>query len=314
MDIYLDWNIFDRIEKITQLQDSDRRTFESLEKIISNEKVSIPYSNAHLNDLLRGFKKNSYFIDKHLDTLEKLTNNLCICQYWNHEHVVWHNRSVKEFFKEKKEEIESEPETFLELVDFDETGILKSYIKAFELIPLPKQFYDCYKYDSLFGIIYPTSRKEKNMLALCNDLHAFSMRLKTDYSVYKSLRSFLVKSISKLNKKKDLLKQLKLSSVEAPEHLTIFELSKLIATKTESSKNKNYSRIIETFIKYDLKGYKSDANFNNLFDDALHTFYGAHCDYFITRDDRCHYKAIKTFEKLGIKTVVLKPEEFERII
>lgn len=50
-----------------------------------------------------------------------------------------------------------------------------------------------------------------------------------------------------------------------------------------------------------IKGYKSDANFNNMFDDGLHTFYASHCDVFITNDVRCKYKAEQTFEKLNIK-------------
>ena len=50
-----------------------------------------------------------------------------------------------------------------------------------------------------------------------------------------------------------------------------------------------------------------------LFDDALHTFYAAHFDFFITNDDRCKYKAEKTFEKLKVKTEVIKINEIETI-
>ena len=83
--------------------------------------------------------------------------------------------------------------------------------------------------------------------------------------------------------------------------------------KSKTSENKAYSKIIETFYKYDLQGYKTDSNFNNMFDDALHTFYASHCDFFMTNDDRCKYKAEKTFEKLKIKTKVIKAEEYEKI-
>ena len=50
-----------------------------------------------------------------------------------------------------------------------------------------------------------------------------------------------------------------------------------------------------------------------MFDDSLHTFYGAHCDFFITNDDRCKYKAEKTYERLKIKTSVIKAYEYEQI-
>lgn len=59
--------------------------------------------------------------------------------------------------------------------------------------------------------------------------------------------------------------------------------------------------------------YKSDANFNNMFDDGLHTFSASLCDVFITNDDRCKHKAEKTFEKLKIKTLVLKSNEIDQI-
>jgi hypothetical protein len=65
-------------------------------------------------------------------------------------------------------------------------------------------------------------------------------------------------------------------------------------------------QILDTFYKYDLKGYKTDGNFNNMFDDSLHTFYAAHCDLFVTKDERCNYKAKKTYERLGITTTVIK--------
>lgn len=83
--------------------------------------------------------------------------------------------------------------------------------------------------------------------------------------------------------------------------------------KSRASENNVYSKIIETFYKYDLQGYKTDSNFNDMFDDALHTFYASHCDFFITNDDRCKYKAEKTFDKLKIKTIVIKANEYEKI-
>lgn len=50
-----------------------------------------------------------------------------------------------------------------------------------------------------------------------------------------------------------------------------------------------------------------------MFDDGLHTFSASLCDVFITNDDRCKHKAEKTFEKLKIKTLVLKSNEIDQI-
>ena len=50
-----------------------------------------------------------------------------------------------------------------------------------------------------------------------------------------------------------------------------------------------------------------------MFDDSLHTFYGAQCDYFVTNDNRCKYKAEKTYERLKIKTIAIKANEINRV-
>lgn len=77
--IYLDWNVFDRIEKIDRLNDEEKQIYLRLESILGDESIHVPYSNAHLRDLLRGYKKNPKYIKGHLEIIERLTNNLCIC-------------------------------------------------------------------------------------------------------------------------------------------------------------------------------------------------------------------------------------------
>ena len=102
--------------------------------------------------------------------------------------------------------------------------------------------------------------------------------------------------------------------MDLPKHLDIFEIADRYVPQNDALKNSAYSKILDTFYKFDLKGYKTDGNFNNMFDDSLHTFYGAHCDFFVTNDERCNYKAKKTFERLGITTKVIKQKEYEEII
>ena len=99
MIVYFDLNIFDRIEKKDSLNQVESRIYSDLENLIINEQIIVPYSNAHLNDLFRGFKKNPNFIVGHLDNIQKLTNNLCICQYWGRKETTLHYRDIKEFFK-----------------------------------------------------------------------------------------------------------------------------------------------------------------------------------------------------------------------
>lgn len=65
--VYIDWNVFNRIEK----RHDD--TYLQIEEFIKNEKIITPYSNAHINDLIRGYEKNSSYINGHCELPQKLT-------------------------------------------------------------------------------------------------------------------------------------------------------------------------------------------------------------------------------------------------
>jgi len=311
VNVYLDLNIFDRIEKKEKLKVLEKTMYTEIENLILDKKIIVSYSNAHLNDLFRGFQKNSDYIEGHLNYIKKLTNNLCICQYWGRNETTWHYRDIEEFFEEKKMEWEFEPTSFLEVLSFDEIPNVPNFVELYKLIPLPPEFKKAYSVDPMFGIMYPKSRIENNQLSLMEDVFDFQSRLKSDYSLYKSFKSYLVQSLTKHRNNPEMFKSIKSNLEGLPKHLDVFEISNLYASKTKTSENNAYSKIIETFYKYDLQGYKTDSNFNNMFDDALHTFYASYCDFFITNDDRCKYKAEKTFEKLKIKTKVIKATEYK---
>ena len=95
-----------------------------------------------------------------------------------------------------------------------------------------------------------------------------------------------------------------------PAHLNFDDAWERYTPKTKTSDNPIYQKITDTYYKIDFKGYKSDNKFSNLIDDSLHVFYGAHCDYFVTLDDKCHYKATEIYKLLNIETKALKPNEF----
>ncbi len=311
MYVYFDLNVFDRIEKKTSLEAAEREIYSDLQKIVLEEKIIVPYSNAHLNDLFRGFQKNPNFIEGHLRNIQDLTKNLCVCQYWNREEATWHNRNIFEFFEEKKSEWEFEPQSLDEL--FKDSGI-PNILLPFKLIDLDKSWKQGYSHDPMFGIMFPNARTQNTAYSLMEDIFNFQFRLKSDYSLYKKFRAYLIQSINKLKTNREYLKSIKEQFKGTPKHLDIFELSKLHGPKNNSLKNRNYSNVLDVFYKYDLKGYKSDSDYNSMFDDSLHTFYAAHCDFFITNDDRCKYKAEKTYKRLGVKTIVLKPAECNQIL
>lgn len=308
MYVYLDLNIFDRLEKISVLKENEKPFYQDLINLIESGEIITPYSNAHLNDLFRGYQKNPNYIDGHLKNIEKLSNNLCICQYWNYSNVTWHYRNIFEFFNEKKEEWDLEADSLWELLE--SVGLPTFQLQLYKSVPLDKNWKKGYT-DPMFGIMFPRSKKENSAYALIEDIYGFQHKLKTDYSLYKKFKTYLIHNINKLKNNKEYLKSVRENFKDLPKHLEMEDILNIHEPKNDQLNNKEYSKVLDLFFKTDLKGYKTDANYNNMFDDSLHTFYAAHCDFFITNDDRCLYKASKTYERLKIRTKVMKANELE---
>lgn len=311
--IYLDWNILNKIEKKSDLQIEEFKVYDFIENFVKLDGVFTPYSNAHLHDLIRGYKKNPAFIDKHILTIKNITRDLCICQYWGESNAIFHYRDVAEFFKSAIEEKEFESESFEDLMQSDYEEIKSLVDLQFEVLkslPVPNEFKKIYQADPIFNVVYPTTKYEMSMFSLCSDLYNFSLLINRDYSLYRALRKFIIMTMNTYKHNDQILKQIKSTSVDIPKYLNIDDIIDQVNIKSKSSKNPHYEQLIDTFFKFDIKGYKSDNAFPNLIDDSLHSFYASHCDYFITNDDRCKHKAMKTYEKLRIETKTLTAEEF----
>ncbi|MBL0316636.1 MAG: hypothetical protein IPP69_12940 [Flavobacteriales bacterium] len=69
----------------------------------------MPYSNAHLNDLLKRFKNgNHQEVADSLSFIKELTKEVCLTQYWNDTVARWHHRNPYEYFDAIVEEMEDE--------------------------------------------------------------------------------------------------------------------------------------------------------------------------------------------------------------
>lgn len=216
MIIYLDLNIFDQLEKIDSLAQEQKNEYANLLNIISTQNIEIPYSNAHLNDLFRGWKKNPNYIDGHLKNIKKLTKDLCICQYWGERNIWWHKRDIFEFFNSKKDELDLFDETLDELFDFGLGD--KSPIHLTKTLLLPDQWVSKISKDKFAQFIFPTTILEKSLYSLFTDLYNFQIKLKSDYSFYKLFKAQLSKNISSLKNNKDVVNYIR-NNDQIPKHL-----------------------------------------------------------------------------------------------
>lgn len=316
---YLDWNVFNKIEKIEQLRDTEHSVYVGIKEYIISGKVIAPYSNAHISDLARGYLKNPAYTDEHIQTINLLTGQLCIVQYWSEQKVRWHYRNPQEFLDSTLDESDITAQSFSDLLYMDGEPLLNSLWdiqkRLLQIQPVDMKFQEIFKVDPIFKSIFPRTKSEMNVLSLCEDLFAFSSRIKTDYVLYRHFQKFLTQLRLKLPQYQKMYSNAQQKVIGKPEYLSWDKIvDQAMAGSKYKSPNGAYDRIFNLFTSIDLKGYSSDERFANLIDDALHCFYAAHCDYFVTIDRRCSDKARKVYEQLKLNSKVVTPSEFIALI
>ncbi len=314
--VYLDWNIFSNIRNIgsSHMSSEDNLLFMKLHLMILKKTIRVPYSNAHINDLLRGHAKNQNYTEGDLEIIKRLTNNLCLTQYWKESDARWHYRDPNEFFFTALDDINSMPDkSYTELLSTEGLPDMTFYYEMMRKAALPSGFSALYKQDPIFSKIYPRSKVSPNMLSLCEDIYELTKAMKKDYRIYKELKIYIAKMKAKMGKQAAVINKL-VKEDQTPKQLTwndVWESTVADAqNKNKISENPVYQKITDTYVRINFQGHKSDEVFTNMIDDSMHVFYGAHCNYFVTLDDRCHYKAVETYKKLGITTQALKPKDF----
>ena len=164
--------------------------------------------------------------------------------------------------------------------------------------------------------MFPKTFETKTMSSMMEDIFTLSDRLNDDPSMYRELKRLMnPKNFSEFSKilpdgqeidKKEMKNMLKSFDLES--------MMQLYAPKTKTSENPWYDKVTNLYSTIDFKGFKSDKEFANMINDANHTFYAAHCAFFLTNDARCQYKAAEVYKRLNVPTLVLTPKEFLELI
>lgn len=87
----------------------------------------------------------------------------------------------------------------------------------------------------------------------------------------------------------------------------------------DKEKVTSYSYYMQAYLMLNMIGYKSDEidikknkGMSNHIQDAMHSYYGGHCDYFVAMDKKLTAKTKALYEKFGVFTKVIHPNEFVR--
>ncbi|MEJ8844871.1 hypothetical protein WG954_20920 [Lacibacter sp. H375] len=320
--LYLDWNVITTLRQPENLlSQDDIHTFNTLGAIInsSSENLIIPYSNAHLNDLLKSYKKGERKrVAESLQFISILTKDVCLTQYWNDENAKWHQRNPEEYFQDLIDNGEDVDMTSLDTIlePLKEYG-LGAIFDTFKQLPHDINFDEIEKYNPNFLLFFKKAKLENSIYAVMEDFIGLTNEMKTNPTVYNELRNLFKTAIpldSSIHNVDNVIEMLDNTLPKTMLNKSFTQLY-LENDKTETSKNKDYSKIIGTFMQLDFVGYGSDKlteknQYDNLFNDSLHCFYAAHCDYFVTSDKKIYKKAKAVFQNEKINTRVMKPKEF----
>lgn len=138
--VYLDWNIFSYLRQFRE----NRKPYTSLNRYLtqSNHSVLIPYTSAHLTDLIPSFtssEKGKVETKHDIDYLAALTNHNCIL--YNHKgKLIYCNRyNLHEYFEQLVESNELKYNSVESLFRmFNDTGLgqlSKSIIDLLKVLP-----------------------------------------------------------------------------------------------------------------------------------------------------------------------------------
>jgi hypothetical protein len=317
--VYLDWNVF---SYLNNFKDS-KEPYISLDRILNTNKgnILIPYTSAHLSDLITSYKKSEKGKAKtleNLDYLAELTDHRCILYNPKEATTYPDNYDIKEYFYELLDNDNLLSNGMEGL--FGGTAVAGLFSSVLDILKLLPSGIDTNNANQAIGKspILNEAFKQFTQPSSFYDLLDASLSLTNKYNTeptfYRNIRNAS-------------LDELQISNDYTQTTNPIDEIGKVIQStpikkdfeEFADANLKNYfgdkkpSRF-DVFTNYyftlDYFGYYRDKVFKNMLQDAFHAYYGAHCDFFVTDDDNTYHKAKAIYEYLNIDTVVCKTQHF----
>jgi hypothetical protein len=320
--IYLDQQIYQGIKHKTN------DIYENIQSIIKNnkDKIIVPYSIAHLSDLSRsqdGSEVNKELLKDDLILISEISDNNILIQNSNDwsalptkiEPIEYYNR----IYNKPSSNDNFTLEELFSCGDPVLDGLFKTTLNSLKQIPSTVQknvFNDLDAYDSGHFI---DSKKDNNLYNFLNGLNQIIHSKKNPGGkIYLKLRNQNI--VNQGIKTHGTAWENPFEYIEELLQKEYnFGIQKYIESKTNSIIRENQKpSLLHYFHQYylllDEFGFKKDQRFPNLMDDAAHSYFGAHCDVFVTNDNNTYHKSKAVYDYLNLSTKVCFPEELEQII
>lgn len=319
--VYLDWNVMSGMKN---------NRFNDFKEIILNRSMFLlVYSTSHISDILSSINGKELAenlpVIEDLEYISFLTDNLCLVN--TSDVVELSIRNPKELLENQLEEKtlydDFSLDALFEQVQSDDAltnslvTSIKSVLKTLPIDEGLRKSYDNPESAEIMRELFPGLEDDMTMNGFFKSFGRMYQNLNEKDS-YKSLREIVQKigvNSSYFNENKNPFDVIN----EAYEKHGIKESD--VTEHFVNSKNapKWFNDISSEYLKLDMHGYKSDKvkvtekgkdTFKNTTDDSFHTAFSSMCEFYITNDDRNYKKSKAVYEKLGILTKVLKPNEF----
>lgn len=284
------------------------------ESVNSNRsKLLIPFSHAHVSDKLPSKEKNQELFWRDIDFLTDFSQSKYIAFDMKKEYsapYITDARAVLASLEENNQLIE-------EFSNVDNiTRFLKETAAELDVPEMGKLFETILDLPIELGEVETFGEKLQKG---ADYIHS----MRKDASVYKANREEIKKEYAlpsdSGNWKVDVLDKI-------DEHIKSWGLHENFFDMVESSfKDKDkidrFSYYVQSYTLLNIVGYRADEikpknnkGLVNHLQDAIHSFYGGHCDFFVVMDKRMADKTRVLYEHFNISTKIVTPEEFSGIL
>lgn len=314
--IYFDWSVVSNFKK---------DEFAEIREFIAEHKdyLQFPYSPAHFKDLMKSYNSDNEYFSQDLQNLEYLSEKHLL--RWGKDGIEVLFGTPQEYFQE---EIENEDifsmmdiEKIFDDLDSDdlEFGKFGTLIKSlYQSVPTGIEITD--ENREMLQKMFPNIDKNSSMWDLMKDITPFSKKLLTEKEYYKDFRKTIGDKGFKLDPNSgnwdvdEVIKNIDNFLQKQNTKLTFREYVSTCFNHKKEPVNR-FEYYTTAYLLLDIIGYKSDNlpkptdNMQNIQSDAEHSFYSAHCDYFVVMDKKLTTKTRVLFKEFNIPTIVISPKE-----
>ena len=314
--VYLDTNVY------SYLKNSSDPAIQKFHSSLIKYKSTLLYcfSHGHLLDFIQD-KTDKKFAD--LDFIETLVDDNYISYNGMEKTTSCYLAKPREAFDGLSEDTKVD---FKSIFDLD-TSILP--VEQQQHFEVAKNFLLNHEFDFSFTSANPLPEDAKNALSkflpktkskftfleLIEQFMQIYNVMNENKSAYKDLRNYLDKN---LNNGKFTVDD---GSIDFNDDLKNSMLKKSFVEFVNSKLNPDgkkevtdYDFHVQAYTSLDLLGISKDparkARFRNIFNDGIHSYYGAFCDYVVSNDDDFIKKTKALYKLIDLQTVVVSLEEF----